>query len=555
MKKVLLSLFMTIFLVSCGSSGSNSSGGISNGGSPSGFPPIPGYSEITNLSEHDFHTYGNNFFLLKTDGKLYSWGDKQYLGYNAEKNKYNPKLIPALKDRLVKVFDDIDSNVFYAITTDGKLYVWGNITNNFFGLQNGIISEATEIVIPNESILGVDTVSGTGNAIITTKSGNIYFTGNNQYTNYNGSTPETIKIFSSLADVVGKPEIVSSLKVSGDYVSLDYNTSYFSLRSQKEIYIWKVGEAPKSIVTDNSMFLVPYIIDGDNSVVYSTFYSATYNSDKHDYIYNWTKTYRYDISTGNTTEINFGGKTLKEVYYFLMTNTDDKLYQIDSNGYPQQIVLGSNESVKYLDYYYVITTLGNYYSNATYRSTYDKVTIQNFIQVNLGGDKVKEADDDYIITEGGELYCYDNDSSSFIKITPSGNKIKSIGSSNIYQGIDNRIYYYSSTTKNLTEVQGVENSNLIKEGYYYLSYPYLATFNLENGSVYFYDTINGTPAKKLDGPLIKDISDYGAHGNSSFTFYIGHDNKIYNFGENNEYGRLGVGDPLDRSYLEEIIFE
>ncbi len=553
MKKVLLSLFITIFLVSCGSSGSNSSGGISNGGSPSGFPPIPGYSEITNLSEHDFHTYGNNYFLLKTDGKLYSWGDKQYLGYNAEKNKYNPKLIPALKDKLVKVFDDIvyasDSNVFYAITTDGKLYVWGNITNNFFGLEDGIISEATEIVIPNESILGVDSVSGTGNAIITTKSGDIYFTGNNQYS----STTGTIKIFSSLDDVVGKPEKVSSLKVSGDYVSLDYNTSYFSLRSQKEIYIWKVGEAPKSIVTDNSMFLVPYIIDGDNSVVYTTFYSATYNSDKHNYIYNGTKTYRYDISTGTNTEINFGGKTLKEVYYFLMTNTDDKLYQIDSNGYPQQIVLGSNESVKYLDYYYVITTLGNYYSNETYRSTHDKVTIQNFIQVNLGGDKVKEADDDYIITETGQLYHSHYSSSSFQNITPSGNKIKSIGSSNIYQGIDNKIYYYSSDTKNLTELQGVENSNLIKEGYYY---HYLVTFNLENGSVYWYDTINGeNTAKKVDGPLIKDISDYGAHGDSYSTFYIGNDNKIYNFGENNEYGKLGVGDPLDRSYLEEMIFE
>ncbi len=105
----------------------------------------------------------------------------------------------------------------------------------------------------------------------------------------------------------------------------------------------------------------------------------------------------------------------------------------------------------------------------------------------------------------------------------------------------------------MTELQGVENNNLIKDSYHSSN---LVTFNLENGSAYSYDTTDSSnTAEKVSGPLIKDISNYMSHGDGSSTFYIGYDDKIYSFGTNNEYGILGVCDTAYKSSPTEIKFE
>lgn len=536
MRKVLLSLFLTIFLVSCSSSDSGSGGN---------YLPVSG---ITGYSDHNFTEVGNNYFLLKTDGKLYSWGDYSsgYLGYNATSNQLNPKLIPALKDKLVSDFDEIQvgSNyVLYAITTDGKLYVWGNITNNFFGLDNGTIKEAKEVVIPNEIISYVNSYSD--HAIISTKSGNVYFTGNNKGTiNIEGS-PKTIRIFSDFDNVVGEPQKIPDVKSSTynnkNYVSLRSHGAYFSLSSYKEMYIWKEGENPKNILPENILqndtrLIVFDKIRGDNFIVYNICDSNTDNYICPGII----RTYKYDLNTKEPTEINFDGKTINNLDYFLITNTDDKLYQINNQGNAKKILLGDDESVKQLDYYYVITTSDNYYVNETYRISHDKFTPQVFKQVNSEGDKVIKADDDFVITENGNLYYYDYSEMKFKDITPNDKKIKN-GSNNIFQDVYNKIYYYDNST--LTELQGVENSNLV--------YNYGQYFNLENGSLYsitgsLYSITGSNTATKINGPLIKNIN-YG--------YFTGRDDKIYNVGTNNEYGKLGVGDTVDRTSLTEVKFE
>lgn len=123
-----------------------------------------------------------NAFALTSDGKVYSWGENYngVLGTGDYNNSYTPKLNTGLQTKTIKDITITESNGF-AITTSGEIYSWGYNNYGQLGLGHGsTVNTPTKITTLNG--ISIKEVIGTGESTFAiTTSNEVYAWGHNKY--------------------------------------------------------------------------------------------------------------------------------------------------------------------------------------------------------------------------------------------------------------------------------------------------------------------------------------------------------------------------------------
>ena len=167
--------------------GANNNFQLGNGNSAPFSAPIP-VVQLVDETIVEANISINNSYALTEDGKLYMWGGNSFgqAGNNSTANIRTPKQVN-LNDEVVIAANTISpykgNESSFALTNEGNLYVWGQNTSGQLGLANN-----DEVLIPNklefttksenETIIYADLSS---HSFILTDNGNLYSVGLNNH--------------------------------------------------------------------------------------------------------------------------------------------------------------------------------------------------------------------------------------------------------------------------------------------------------------------------------------------------------------------------------------
>ena len=129
---------------------------------------------------------GNEYSLaLTTDGKVYAWGNNfnGHLGLGTsgdDAGEDSPTLITALSNITVSSIDAGYSHSL-ALTTDGKVYAWGSNGNGQLGLGNNEEKKSPTLITALSNITVSSIAAGGYNSLALTTDGKVYSWGLNYY--------------------------------------------------------------------------------------------------------------------------------------------------------------------------------------------------------------------------------------------------------------------------------------------------------------------------------------------------------------------------------------
>lgn len=171
---------------------------------------------------------GNNFSAaVNHKGQLYTWGLNNYgqLGHGNYENVNKPKLVNSLKDKNIARIS-LGTTQTFVVTKDGFLYSFGNNASNSLGLDSLNESFTTPVLNNFFTSLNIkisNVVSNNDTTLALTTDGRIYSWGNNdnyQLGHLNSSNiPQLVEfdyINETFIDVELQENIVVALTKSGD---------------------------------------------------------------------------------------------------------------------------------------------------------------------------------------------------------------------------------------------------------------------------------------------------------------------------------------------------
>jgi alpha-tubulin suppressor-like RCC1 family protein len=181
----------------------------------------------------DVGSGGNNSHAVKTDGTLWSWGlnDRGQLGFGNLTSYSSPKQVGALTNWLKVSASRYMST--YAITTDGRLYAWGNASNGHLGLGNSTSYSSPKQVGSLTTWASVSAAYGYAGGITT--GGTLFMWGNNgngqlglgDTTNRN--SPNQVGALTNWSKLSMHWESVVAVKTDGTMWSWGQNVSFGAL--------------------------------------------------------------------------------------------------------------------------------------------------------------------------------------------------------------------------------------------------------------------------------------------------------------------------------------
>ncbi|MBQ6508451.1 MAG: S-layer homology domain-containing protein, partial [Flexilinea sp.] len=181
--------------------------------------------EMAALMSRKFSAYYKRFGLVKSDGSLWTWGEK-YLG-NGERGGSNEP---------VHIMDDVDAvymgqEASLAIKTDGTLWAWGNNYGRTIG--NG--QDGGEQLTPVKILDNVVTASmGSYTAAAVTGDGGLYIWGHNS----DGNLADTIPSLGGIGQYLTPTRIMEGV---ADVSCNNANYGAFTMVLKQDGTLWTFG--------------------------------------------------------------------------------------------------------------------------------------------------------------------------------------------------------------------------------------------------------------------------------------------------------------------------
>ena len=218
--------------------GDNKYGQIGNGNQINQLKPVKvifpdGEEQISQVSSNDFSTYAISF-----KGKFYTWGINNLgqLGTGDTNNYNTPQIIdvdPNQENEIIR-HADMEFDTSFAITAEGKLYVWGwnvygQVGNN--QLTNQLTPTYIDIDPNTNNEFVVNAIVDTHSSYALLSNGNIYIWGWNAYGQIGDGN-----IISSLT-----PKIVDVIPNQDDEIVVQSglrDLTSFAVTENGELYTW-----------------------------------------------------------------------------------------------------------------------------------------------------------------------------------------------------------------------------------------------------------------------------------------------------------------------------
>lgn len=172
-----------------------------------------------------------NSFVLKSDGTVWAFGHKDYVGFAATSHVATPTLIPGLKD--IIALGGTNQNAF-ALTVDGQVYAWGEndsgvcgqgTTTSLYGSPT-LITGLSDIVYVDGTLQGYTSGNGGSSACAIDVNGDLYSWGNNRkYTLGDGTN--TTRLTPVRASLTSK-----------DFSASMSKGNTFVLKANNSIWVW-----------------------------------------------------------------------------------------------------------------------------------------------------------------------------------------------------------------------------------------------------------------------------------------------------------------------------
>lgn len=117
-----------------------------------------------------YHQDNSIYAAVTTDGQLYMWGYNTYgqLGTEYDENK-NPIVYPRLVSEVKNVKEFHIGNTCAAVTTDGKLYMWGRNTGGQLGNGTLVANSTPTEVLPDQEVQSFEFIYDGGLSAAITK--------------------------------------------------------------------------------------------------------------------------------------------------------------------------------------------------------------------------------------------------------------------------------------------------------------------------------------------------------------------------------------------------
>ena len=509
---LLYALIFSLLSVACNSS---SDGGaavnylVANDNNSNNLPS----NDNTNIKPYFVKTNAVNKFVysITSDGKLYTWGNNEFgnTGNGTTNNQTTPHLVE-INGKIKNVVSYLGNTVF-AITEEGKLYSWGKNISGQVG--NGTTNNQTTpyLVEINGKIKDVDS-SCDETIYAITEEGKLYSWGNNisgqvgNGTTNNQTTPYLVEIDGKIKNVVSSCD-----------------DTVFAITEDGKLYSWgknnhgQIGDG-KANDDNSSNQLTPHLVVGIDGKVKDIIIDnyTVYAITEEDKLYSWGNNQRGQVGSSNPDNQNEP-----------MIKSPEELSIV---GKVKNIFISFNDTV------YAVTEEGKLYSwgNNTKgqvgngKSGDNVKQIESHLVEGIDGkvkDIVLSPHTVFVITEEGKLYSWGQNNKGQV-----GNGTDT--------GIQTTPYNINILSKKVISV-GYNASDSVfaitEDGYLYgwgnNPYPYnLLAYSNSNDS-------SSSPRRVNTNEKFKKIFTNA----KNTTYALTEDNRLYSWGYN-DYGELGNGE-------------